>query len=291
MAAGIDHKEGDAVKLKRASLLVLLIGAVLASAACSDEEAKKANQTNSISAPPPPAAGNVSATGQQRRIASSHSFTLRVPAADIDAVQKRHIETCLKLACTVLSSQISRTDANWGNGSLSVRVAPNAFEEFVKSLSSPPARIVSRAETAEDKTVAILDVEARLKAKKALRDQLEGLAKQSGKGSLADLLAVQRELANVQGEIEAGTAQYAYLTSLTDTIKIDISYTSDPTLTPVSDFQPIAQAIERARYTFAHSVAALINFLVAVVPWVPVLALLVWGIRKLWRRLRRKPQS
>jgi hypothetical protein len=267
----------------------LAIGAVLLSSACSPDEQPKMSQqaSTAVSAPPAPMP-SAPGIGQQRRIAASHSFTLRMSGADIDAVQKQHIETCLKLACTVLSSQIMRNDVNWANGSLSVRVSPDAFEPFTKALAAPPARITSHAETAEDKTVAILDVEARLNAKKALRDQLEILAKQPSKGSLADLLAVQKELANVQGEIEAATAQYAYLTTLTDTIKIDITYVTDPARTEISAFEPIIQAIDRARFTFAHSVGAVITFVVGVVPWLPLLALAIWGIRVLWRRLRRR---
>jgi hypothetical protein len=211
-----------------------------------------------------------------------------MPADKMAEVQQRHIDACLKSDCSVLSSSISSNDNGPGNGYLSVRVAPGAYDEFTKTLAAAPAHIIAHSESAEDKTAAILDVDARIKSKKALRDQLEKLMKQPERGTLADLLAIERELSNVQGEIESAEAQYSYLTKLTDTIKIDVSYYSDFAITPVSDFAPILEALHKVKSTVAHSVAALITFLAGVAPWIPVIGLVFWFIRFLWRRWRKR---
>jgi hypothetical protein len=268
---------------------VVLLTALAVSGCGQEDSHKAASQASSASIAPAPGQARMAADGQQqRRIAVSHTFTLRMPSAEMDQVQKRHMDACLKSDCTILSSQFSRNDNGNSNASLSVRVAPDAYDAFIASLSAAPARVVGHSETAEDKTVAILDVEARIKSKKILRDQLEALLKQQGKAPLADLLAVEKELSNVQGEIESATAQYTYLTTLTDSIRIDINYYSDFVPTDVSDFAPIANALHRVKTTFALSVASLITFVAGVLPWIPVMLLALWGVRLLWRRWRRK---
>ena len=104
-------------------------------------------------------------------------------------------------------------------------------------------RVVSRAESADDKTVAVLDIEKRLAAQIALRDRLTQLLGQAS-GSVGDLVAVEKQLAEVQGTIESQTAQRDYLRTITDTVRVDISYNGLIQQAGPFDLSPVRAAIE-----------------------------------------------
>jgi hypothetical protein len=223
----------------------------------------------------------------QKHMAVSHGFVLRLPAGDVEQSQRRHIDACVKAGGTILASQLNRADDGRVNASLSLRISPAAFEAFATLLAAPPATIVSHAEITEDKTVAVLDVEKRLEIKRALRDRLQAMLKDPGKANVADLVAIEKELAQVQGEIESAVAQQEYLRTLTETIKVDVTYQGVVVAAAGVDLSPITNALHNVGRTLVTSVGALISFLAMVLPWLPMVALALWAVARSWRKWRR----
>jgi uncharacterized protein DUF4349 len=218
------------------------------------------------------------------RMAVTHGFTLRLPSSEIEAAQRRHLDACARLGCLVINTRISRPDSSHVTANSSVRINPAGLAEFFETLASPPATVVSHSQSAEDKTIPLLDVEKRLEVKAALRDRLTAMLKESSAKTAADLLAIEKELTQVQGDIEAAIAQRDYLRTLTDAVRVDISYQGTVALTAGVDLFPIRQATTAIGQTVIWSVAALITFLAAALPWIPLVALLVWGARRAFRR-------
>jgi len=218
------------------------------------------------------------------RIAVTHRFTLRMPSGDIEAVQRQHLEECAKLGCTVLGTRIDRANAGRTSASAAVRIKPDAFDAFAKILARPPAELVSHSQSSDDKTVPLTDVEKRLEAKTALRDRLNAMLKDPNTKTTADLLAIEKGLTQVQGDIEAAIAQRDYLRTITETVHVDISYVGAAPLTAGIDFYPLRQAASESGQTMATSAATLVTVLAASLPWLPLVALLGWGIRRLLRR-------
>lgn len=266
-----------------AAMILLLLCSGLA--ACSDEP--KQQQANASFASAAAAQTLDRGATVQKRMAVSHTFVLRMPAADVEQVQHRHVEACVKAGCTILASQIGRTDNGYVNASLSLRISPSAFDAFAALLAEPPATVVSHSETAEDKTLAVLDVEKRLDIKRALRDRLQTMLKDPAKASVADLISIESQLAQVQGEIESGVAQQEYLRTLTETTKVDISYQGVVVTAAGVDLSPINNALRNVGRTLANSIGSLISFVAMVLPWLPMAALALWGMARLWRRWRR----
>src|SRR5262249_32284962 len=156
------------------------------------------------------------------------------------------------------------------NARSSLRITPDAYPEFAKILAAPPAEVISHSESADDKTLQIVDTDKRLELKTALRDRLTAMLRDPAPKTTADLVAIEKELAQVQGDIEAATAQRDYLRTITETIMIDISYIGQPTLVAGFDFSPVRTAAHGAGRTLAQSLATLVSFVVAVVPWLPL---------------------
>jgi Domain of unknown function (DUF4349) len=112
------------------------------------------------------------------------------------------------------------------------------------------------------------------------------MLREPGTKTPADLATIEEELAQVQGDIEATVAQRDDLRTVTQTVRVDISYVGLAAQAGGVDLSPISRAGSGIVVTLVQSVAALISFAAAIVPWLPLIALLAWtarcGIRR-WR--------
>jgi uncharacterized cupredoxin-like copper-binding protein len=145
------------------------------------------------------------------KIAVTRGFTLRLPSNEVAAIQQRHLAECAKLGCTVLETRLDRLSEMRISARTSVRVAPNQYPAFAAVITAPPVDVTTQSERAEDMTVVVLDVDKRLEVKTALRDRLITMLKDQGSKSVADLAAIEKELAQTQGDIEVAIAQRDYL--------------------------------------------------------------------------------
>lgn len=260
---------------------IMLVAALLALMACeAEQEAKSATAGAGAARAAEPVDG--------KRLAISHAFTLRLPSKEVEAAQQKHLTECGKLGCTVLNTRLDRSNEGRIHAWTSIRIAPKAYTTFAATIATPPAKVITHAESAEDKTLPLLDVEKRLEVKAVLRDRLTAMLREPGKKSVSDLAALEKELAQVQGDIEAAIAQHDYLLTVTETVKVDITYTGMAAQAGGFDLSPIDRAIKGIGRTVVNSVAALISFIAAVVPWLPLIALLIWGIRRCVRRWRAR---
>jgi hypothetical protein len=230
--------------------------------------------------------GSTASTGSSgQHVAVSHEFTLRLPSDEIEAAQRRHLDECQKLGCTIISTSMNREETRV-RASTAVRIPPAAFPAFADLITAPPATVLSHEETSDDKTTAVLDVEKRLEAKIALRDRLTAMLRGPAPKTAADLVAIERELAQVQGDIEAGTAQRDYLRTITGTVKVNITYRGSIANAGGLDISPIATAFKSTGGVFVQSLARVIVFIAMLVPWLPLVYLAYWVIRRAIRRWR-----
>jgi hypothetical protein len=227
-----------------------------------------------------------------RRLAITHRFTIRVPSAETEEIQQKHMAECAKLGCTVLSTSIDRSNEGRISARAAVRIKPDSYQAFAAVLAAPPAQITMRSQSAEDLAMPIVDAERRLAAKLALRDRLTAMLHDQSVKTAGDLITIEKELAQVQTDIEAITAQRDNLRTRTDMVRIEISYLGAAGQIAGADLSPIYRAVSGVSQTAIDSVASLIFTLVAIVPWLPVIALIWWaggrGVRR-WkaRRLAR----
>jgi hypothetical protein len=221
-----------------------------------------------------------------RRIAFSESFVIELPASAVEATQQKTLEACLAAGCSVLNTRLDRLRDGSVEGSISVRIAPDKYQAFADAVTAPPARLVSHAETAEDKTIPLLDIEKRLDAQIALRDRLSAMLKQTGT-SVGDLVAVEKQLADVQGAIESETAQRDYLRTITDTVAVDVSYNGLVQQAGPVDLSPLRIAFDQFVQTVIGSFGDMISWVAYALPWLPLAALGGWGAFWIIRRLKR----
>jgi hypothetical protein len=106
---------------------------------------------------------------------------------------------------------------------------------------------------------------------------------------LESLLAWEREAARVQGEIEAAEAQLRALESRTGRVTVRIVYQAEGSMAAMRWWQPIEATLGNSLVLLGRSTAAALEFVIRLLPWVPILWL-GWVVsRRLgrWWRGRR----
>lgn len=228
---------------------------------------------------------------QSQRLAIIYRFTLRVPNLEAEALQQKHLAECRKLGCEVVNTSIDRTNEGRISARASIRIKPDSFDAFAAALATPPAEITMRSRSAEDLNAPIRDLERRLNMKTALRDRLTALLRDQTVKTAADLITIEKELAQVQSDIEAITAQRDGFLTRTDNVRVEIVYLGAASLFGGADFGPVYQAVGAINQTAVNSLSFLISALAAIVPWLPVIALIWWIVRRGLRswKLRKPP--
>jgi hypothetical protein len=132
-----------------------------------------------------------------------------VVADDVAQTVARVREHVQGIGGTVVSERIAGGAGNRPNGSMSLRVPPKALDSFVAWLSQQ-GRVEERQLQREDVSRTYFEQELALKnlelTARRLQDLMNGQA-----GNLNDVLAVERELTRVRGEIEQLKGSQRYL--------------------------------------------------------------------------------
>jgi hypothetical protein len=246
------------------------------------------------SVPNPPSAGKE----QSSPAATDHRKVIRT--GQIQLVVTSYDEARTKLdgllaaiGGYVDSTQVSHHQGTVSSATLVVRVPSTEFGAAVPKLRAL-GEITGETTNASDITEQYVDVAARLANAKALeKRRLELAADRSG--GIESVLAVERELARVRGEIES---HEGHLRQWNDQIAM-----STLTLALSTHAPAIAAASEpalgdRIASTFEDSIQALRglggSLVVGVIAFLPWLVLLIPGVvfgRRLLRRFARVPRA
>lgn len=262
--------------------------------------------------PPPPAPVAMADSFQEKRAAPApeprssnnpvtksflayrYNYGFELPAKAVSATAKSHADICIQAGankCQLLSSSTSDNNADFVTARLAFRAEPEWLETFLteiqESVSSAKGRMTSNSVSAEDLTRSILDTDARLKAQTTLRDRLQGLLA-TRDAKLPDLLALERELARVQGEIESATSMLAALRQRVSMSRVDVNYTSKQVAVSQSSVSPVIRALKGFVGDLSYGLAGVISFFAAILPWL-VLVILpsLWLLRWFWRKRKR----
>jgi hypothetical protein len=230
------------------------------------------------------AAGN--SVAADRYLAVTHSFTLRAPSAETEAIQQKHMAECIKLVCTIVSTSIDRSNQGRINARAAVRIKPESYDAFAAALAAPPAQITIHSQSAEDLGLTIIDTEKRLEAKTLFRDRLTAMLRDQSVKTGAELIAIEKELAQTQGDIETIVAQRDSLRTRTETVRVDIFYVGTAGQVGGIDLTPIHQAVSGIGQTFVGSVSWLISTFAAAAPWIPIIWFGWWAVSRTFRRWR-----
>ena len=223
-------------------------------------------------------------------LAYRYNYSYQLPAKAVVKTAKTHAELCQKAGpsqCQLLSSSSSQHSETNSFARLSLRVAPNWLDTFTgevsKSISEEDGVLKDSGVSAEDLTRSILDTDARLNALRTLRIRLQKLL-ETKNADLKDLLALERELSRVQGQIESTTSQLNVLRKRVSMSVIDINYQSKPVAVSRETVSPIGRALKDFIGNISYGIASVINVIAYILPWFILIIPVLWLMRRFWRR-------
>jgi hypothetical protein len=225
-------------------------------------------------------------------LAYSYSMGIAAPKDKIPPMLEAHQRACIDAGpslCQVLGSSINSWSEDYASANLNLRAEPEWLKTFRESITADAenagGRITSNSVQTEDLTQYIIDVDARLEAKKALRDRIKIILEER-EGTLSDMLAAERALAEVQGEIDSMTASLEAAKKRVAMSMLSISYSSDPE-TSYGLFKPLREAFGDFARTSVESLAAAVNFVARAWPFF-IVGLIALAILRFWWRGRRR---
>jgi len=277
--------------LRRTAITVALLIAVFCLISCKKKEEAPASAPVGLerAAPAPEGGADLlkrepAPQEKKRKVILNYSLNLEVKEFAVA------LEALTKLAESsggyVFNTSRNNNDKNTSWGEVGIRVPTNKAGTVLTSIRGL-GRVESENSTAEDITEGYVDLEARLKNTRLSEARLSDLYRQAGK--LSDVLAVEKELTRVRGDIEAFEAKKKNWDILTEmvTIEVRLNETSSgfPSLNRI--WTPIKTAFGDAMVGFADSLHGLIIFLGAIIPWLALFVPLAY----IYVRKRRKKQQ
>ncbi len=250
----------------------------------ADSAAPAADATNAQAAKPgAPPAPNPAASPM---LAYSYDYGVEAPAAKVRALMATHQAACDAAGpsvCQVTGAEASEDGKDQVSAKLSFRATSAWLKGYDYRLSQDAARaggrLVKSAVTSDDLTRDIVDTDAAVKAKTALRDRLQAVL-ESRPGKVEDLLKVEEELATVQGDLDTTASELAVMRQRVATSDVTIEYDSAGVLAPQGVWSPVSNALVSATGILAGSLAAMIELVAGLAPWLLAVGLVVWLFRK-----------
>jgi hypothetical protein len=207
-------------------------------------------------------------------------------AKSIEAV----VAFCGTIQCEVLSSSVTNETAVLSpSGNIAARVAPPDLNKFLDFVGKQ-GKIAQHATESEDKTAAVIDVEAKLKNQTDFRDSLRRMLTKPAV-SVADLLQIQEKLAEAQAELDSEATQRKVLANETEKVYVEIAFHAEQRTISRGSFASVGEALRDFGSVLGDSLAALITAVAAIIPWLIVIIPGLWFLIKTVRRFRERRRA
>ncbi len=233
---------------------------------------------------PAPAANSAE---PKKYIALRHHLQIETPADQMQAAFDAAVAHCEALNCQMLSANYNKeTPYSPPSASLSVRVPPRNVQVFLDGLAKD-GEVMQHGRDSEDKTMQVVDADARIKNLTELRDRLRAMLTDKS-AKFKDLIEVETQLANTQSELDSFTSMRKALSLETDLVAVNIDFTAAQGITEQGFFAPVARAFKNAGSVMMESFGSVITFVVSAIPWLLIGIPLLLLIRKFWQKLKAK---
>ena len=278
--------------MTRRPWIILAAPALMTVTACS----KPAPDMTGKSAPPAVTTAASTATGPGSdaaramlvpQLAYDYSYGFTASAADTGALLKADRAACDNAGVTrcqmVSLTADADTVAGYSDKTLELRVAPDwlkAWQEGLETrLNQAHARMNAQKVASEDLSLQVVDTEAHLKNKEALRDRMADIVR-TGQGKLSDLIDVETQLSQVQADIDATKSSLAVMNARLKTVHVTLTYRSDAGPAADSVFAPVSDAAKSSLGVFMHVVGLLVTLAAVLLPVAIVAVPAVWYVRR-----------
>mgnify|MGYP005990160607 FL=1 len=163
---------------------------------------------------------------------------------------------------------------------ISVRVPVKSFDLILAGIAKGVEKFDNKNVRISDVTEQFLDVEARLKTKKALEVKYLEVLKKAR--TVREILDVERELAKVRGEIEAKEGRLKYLQNQVSFSTLNITYYKVIEANETAFGGKVGEAFKQG----FKNVKAFLVSMITIWPFIIILFFLIFYIRKRLKRTK-----
>jgi len=194
----------------------------------------------------------------------------------------------------VVESQQSSTDnrsVKRDTVTMSIRVPAQKFGDTLNEIRNAAQRVISETVKGDDVTEEFIDVEARLKAKKALEQQFVEIMRRAH--SVDDALSVQYQLAEVRGDVERVEGRKRFLENQASlsTIKVRVQTAAAFSASASGVSNRFGQSFATGMSFALDFVLGLVTFLIAVLPIALIIGLPAFLVTRYFWRRQSRPKS
>ncbi|MGE0130371.1 MAG: DUF4349 domain-containing protein [Blastocatellales bacterium] len=234
------------------------------------------------------ASSRASSQATERKIIRNAEITIETEAPDegqrkIAAIAEKH-------GGFVVISESKQNDARSQTAAATVvnvivRVPAQKFEAAIEEIRGVGGRVLHEKRSGQDVTEEYIDLEARIRTKRALEAQFLEIMKQARK--VSEALEVQTQLAEVRTEIERleGRRRFLENQSALSTINITL-HTPTPVVAATTSgfFYELKAAFGDGVDTGAEIILGVIRFVIVMIPVTLFILLPAWFVFKWLRR-------
>jgi hypothetical protein len=217
----------------------------------------------------------VTPASQPRKLIKTGDMSFET--SDLDSSREK-IDVSVKKHQAFISSESENTSGRRISRNLTIRVPAENFDQLVNEISQGIKAFDHKNISSNDVTEEFLDVEARLKNRKALEERyLELLSKAS---TTADILQIENQINQLRGEIESIEGRMKYLSNQVDYSTLNLSYYKT---TPVQ-----SHLTEKMSQGFKNGWSAVIYVFIILANLWPFILLVAIILMIVWYFNRRK---
>ena len=175
------------------------------------------------------------------------------------------------------SSDNSESYAGRVSHTLVIRVPRENFDALVQEITQGVDRLDRKGIQVKDVTAEFVDMSARLKTKKELENRYTALLQRAN--TVSEMLEIERQIGQLRGEIESIEGRLNYLQNKVSLSTLTVTfYETLPTQVAFGN-----KFVEGFRQGWENLIWFLVG-LVNIWPFLLLIPLLIWGIRRLRRR-------
>jgi hypothetical protein len=220
------------------------------------------------------------AQARDKFLAYEHSISIDAEEGKVKPLFDQLVAACAADRannCSVLHSALE--GGRYESARLRVR-AKAAGVNRLMSLAAAGGELARQETSVEDLARPIADNAKRLEMLRSYQQKLSELERRPALDADA-LIKLAREQASVQSELEQATGDNAHLM---ERVTLDILNVTIASRGQQSFWMPIRQSLTAFGGNLSGGIASVVTGLAYLLPWLLVLALAWWLLRKLWRR-------
>ena len=219
-----------------------------------------------------------------------YNGSLDLEVADIDAAVSQAQTLIQGLGGHVAASNASDTgDAK--SASVTYRIPAERWSDALSGLKGLATRVTNEQTSSENVTAQVVDLNARLSNLQSTELALQGIMAKAT--TITDILKVQAELTQVQGDIESMTAQRDLLSNQAAlaTLEVGFNLPAVAQVTQASTGWDLGKEIDSALASLVRLLqgvaSAFVWLVIVVLPVVVPIVIALWVANRLYNRWRR----